>query len=178
MNLNWAVSILLALALGLSGYAVLHLQQVQTAPQQVGSVPVLPNPLCVNGVCEFFISQPFRLATSTACDIKTPNATTTLGQASAFINTTLAYAQQYELGYSSTQNSTTSSLVASYTVPSGIGLITVNATNTATSPVDKLLAPNTHIVFNLSTTTSAGANQANGICSVRLSSVTGNGASF
>ena len=169
------LGVLVVATLGLGAFVF-----TRPAPQeQVGAVPSLPNPLCINGVCEYYFSQAFRTATSTLCDIQTPAATTTVGKITAYFTTSPSYAQAYELGYSATRNATTSALVASWTIPSGGGtLSTISATTTATAPVDGLLSPNTNIVLNASTSTSAGLNQATGICEVRLMTVNGNGTSF
>ncbi len=175
MNLKWIVSSLAAIVIVAGGFAYYVNTKLASLPSNFGAVPSIQSPLCVNGVCEYFYSQSFRLASSTLCDILTPNATSTLVQATAFIAHPATYSQTYELGYSSTQDATTSALVASWTTTS---TSTVNATTTATAPVDDLLQPNTHVVFNLSTSTATGANQATGTCSVRLITVNGNGTSF
>lgn len=177
MNLKWIVGFLVALVviLGVGEYLLVTKAPTQTA----GAVSAIQSPLCLNGVCEYYISQSFRLGTSTACDIITPNATTSLGQLSAFIGTSLSYAQAYEWGYSQTRNATTTAIVASYTVGANVAAgIVINATTTATLPLDKLLPPNSNLVFNLSTSTASGLNQATGLCEARFTNTNGNGTSF
>lgn len=141
--------------------------------QLAGSVPVINSPLQINGVSEYFFAQSFRIASSTACDFKTPNATTSIGKATVLISSSPNYAQTYELGYSATQDATTSALVASYTV-GALAPAAFAATTTATAPVDSLLPPNTHIVLNLSTSTATGKNQAVGYCQLTMLTLNGN----
>ena len=162
--MKYIVGLLFIAVLGLGGYVLLHPSTV-TETQIAGAVPSLQNPLCIAGVCTYYQVQPMRLATSTACDLLSPNATTTIETVWANITGAPIYAQAYSLGYSSQRNATTSALYSPISLGASIGGVF------ATTGPNTVLPPNTHVVFNLSTSTSAGLSQTAGYCGVILDTV-------
>lgn len=162
--MKYIVGLLFIAVLALGGYVLLHPSTI-TETQIAGAVPSLQNPLCVAGVCTFYQVQPMRLATSTACNMKTPGATTTLEMVLANITGAPSYAQAYSLGYSSQVNATTSALYSPISLGASIGGVF------ATTGPNTVFPPNTNVVFNLSTSTSAGLNQSAGYCEMILDGV-------
>lgn len=179
---NLASLVIGVVALGLSVFAVAH---VQKAPAQAntstversnddtnfGSIPgneVQGNVFVVGGVSNYSFSQGMNQGTSTVCSIKSPSATTTAvnGGISLNIANSPAYATSYVIGTSLTRNATTTTLAA-LDVGSSLKK-TIVATTTFTQLTDGVVPPNTWFNFNSSTSTATGANQATGVCNVRL----------
>lgn len=127
--------------------------------------PVIPSPFLVwGGVVSWKAIDAFNTGTSTLCEFQSPAATSTLKGVTVRFDSLPSYATNYELGYSATtQNSTSTAIVASYT-PAGTQT-QFSATTTVTAIAnDGIVAPNSWISFNLSTSTATGASIATGEC--------------
>jgi hypothetical protein len=119
------------------------------------------------GIVRWGAVQAFNQASSTLCSIQAPAATSTLRSFGINFTAGAVYANTYELGYSATtKNSTSTAIIASYTVAAN-ALLTTQATTTLTALTDGVVAPNSWVSFNVSTTTvgSATGPTATGQCS-------------
>lgn len=165
-NILTIAAVALVVALGV----VFTFRQPASEPQpQPGAVSVLQSPVTIDGVTHWYSKIAMRTATSTVCSIRTPAATTTLSFRAVW-STGASYATQYMVGYGSDTNSTTTSIVAAWTVGAGAKSV-LAATTTATAPVDALVPPNRFINVNLSTSSASATFAPIGECNVTLTEV-------
>ena len=125
------------------------------------------NPYSWNNVGSYYYNTKFRTGTTTPCDIIAPNATTTLGVFTANVTAGTSTATIIGLYRSSSPNATTS-LLAQLSPASG-ALATLVATTTTPGLTDKIVAPNSHLVFSVSG--GGGVSNDLGYCNLKLDRV-------
>ncbi len=104
-------------------------------------------------------------ASKTLCSIASPNASSTLTMAGVNMTTSASYATTYMLGLGTTAVATTTSLVASISAAAN-GPLSFIATSTAI--VDGVIAPNTFVNFNVSTSTVSATYAPVGTCTAEF----------
>ncbi len=121
------------------------------------------NQVCVNQICDYYLTQYFRPATTTPCNIELPRATTTpismtilAGATSSPITWTIAT--------STTLNATTSVI---YESTNNKNQIVATTTNTILGPTNRTTSQ--YLVFGAKGGQPGGANTfTNGVCRVHL----------
>jgi len=154
----------LLLALLLSGgvaYEVAHTQSVPAPAPLAGSAagPIdQTNYHCWAGVCHFYGSKPITQATSTACAIQSPAATSTLGSFGARIDNASSTATNWFSGTGPTQFATTSALGSGITVVTGGGQSFLQGSTSPAAGSNTVLAPNTWVIIKNNLGITAGDN--------------------
>ena len=100
------------------GFAIYHPSVKQTLVG--GTSPEISSPyLVVNGVTQWYYSEPMKTATTSLCSIPYPAGTSTLEYAAWDITTGTTTAATIDLATSTTKYSTTTNLVSATSVASG-----------------------------------------------------------
>lgn len=167
---TWLVAAVIACV---ASFGVIALDKGAVVQVKSGALagPIIPFPYIQwGGVTRWAAIDNFA-ASSTVCAIQAPAATSTLKSATMLFFSAPAYSTSYEIGESTTLNSTSTPIVASYTSGAGGTISQIIATTTVTALPDGIVPPNAWINFNLSTSTASGMNQATGECTATFDQI-------
>lgn len=123
------------------------------------------------GINHWTYKQTMRQASTTLCDIQSPNATTTLSRATVNFTGTPSYTTTYELGQSVNAFATTTALVASYGVPAGTTPVFVSTSTVTALVPDGIIPPNTYVNLNISTSSASATFAPTGFCEAEFTEV-------
>lgn len=173
---NFIIPVLsLLVALGALAFAFGYTHPASAPPSGSSSAgPEDLNPYhCTAGVCQYFYRSVMTSATTTPCNFKSPNATTTLIRATARLDVSSTTATQLFWAKATTPSATTTNF--------GYGTLSANAKGTFaasttpysafTSTIDtpQMLAPNSYVVFGMAG--GIGTFSPTGACQVVLEAI-------
>ena len=155
----WLLGVVIVANLGIS---IVGLDKKEPNVSAVASPDVMSPWIRVGGVTRYYARTTLN-ASTTACAIQAPVATSTLVQASVMVTTASSTATTWTFAKATTAFATTTYL-DSFSLASGIQGVMASSATTTGLDIKQTMAPNTYFVVGVAGTVIADSTKLNGFC--------------